>query len=392
MNTNVSTAHYGRGVRVPKKWLSIGEARVLLFSLGVFGGCAFEEDAPNIGDSQHLAATTYTLIDDLYLPCGSTAHWTRHPQTTFSIQLNTGDTIFVGSDTLIEYPMSEWAGNLNENPSTELACRPGSAPTDFSVLAETQGRTDQNLHNRDSPNLSDTHFNRAMYTATQDGTHYCDVIYYCGPVPAGNPDPDGQVVVRAGSTIFHHPINQFPGTNWKFSGDMFVTDTSGTTRIQTQTWNPGPDGLATAGFDELVVRWSPQVDDCLASDVDAGNPNAICLGGSYKGYDHDTYFRWRLGVSQYKINADNTATLCNTAVGAWSNSVVCTHDNHHCDINIYTTNFPILDTTACGGASAKRKFTVFADLKKDLVGSPYSDMRVHGGAGTNLMVYAHHLP
>ena len=98
-------------------------------------------------------STTIDLDDDLYLSCGPTAHWTRHPDTTFSIDLIDGDTIFVGSDTVIEYPMAEWAGDLIENPSTALSCRLGSPPTGYSVAGETQGRTNQNLHNRVNPNL-----------------------------------------------------------------------------------------------------------------------------------------------------------------------------------------------------------------------------------------------
>ena len=376
---------------IPGKSGSVRTALVVF--LATVGACALEPfgpEPPDIGDDQMHSSTIYDLNNDLVVDCAA-QNWTRKSGTTFAINLAANQTIFIGSDTLIEYPAENWGSDESiENAFAYLACRDGSVLGvpgwhDQPSNAEIQGRTNQNLHNVGSGNVSDTHFARAMYTAaggyTGVHTHYCWVSYACGPVPdpPQGSDPDGQVTVRAGSTIFHHTVDEFPGTNWQLATDDWITSTT-TDRIHTGTWNAG---LTTSGFDELVVRWSPQVDHCLSGD-------SFCQG--YYSSTDDTFFRWRLGVDQYRVNTDGSSTLCNSTVGAWSNAVVCTRYNHHCDINIYTTNFPISKTTACGGSSGPRRFTVYADMKKDLDGAPYADMRIHGGQATNLMVYAHHLP
>lgn len=340
----------------------------------VLSGCAIEWDEDELGHEQLAVLEQHVLQEPIVLDCGANER-AIDSDTIDYINLNAGDELLVGGDALIEYTDPPDAES-DELVQTWLACKPApinTGATAYPTASQVLSRTGQNVWQVVGyGNTSDAHGTRAVYTATVTDRHVCWLVYGCSTVDEADfpSDSHGSVTVQPGAALHNYSPNQYPGINVKTSSDVAITSTAGT-QVQVVTWNA--QGASQAD-DEVVVRWSPHVTTCLSNDD-------YCSGLA-KEPEHPGFY-WRISLWQY-----NSGTLCNTQTGVWSARVPCEEEDHHCDVRIFTTVFPIITGGTCGTTTAQRTFRAFASIAKASDGWPWSDLVVNGGTETNLTMYS----
>lgn len=299
--------------------------------------------------------------------------WAIDPNTKHTTYMREGDTLWVSGVTSVEYQPLSYVYS-KELIETYLMCGHNSQPTtnlgDYSKVQSTSGVNHWKIQGEGS-RVNTTHNVRAMYTAKQEGSHTCWMIYSCAP-KSGDP----VVFKKSNSYLKYYSVNQYPGINWKPEGDHLVNSTATHTPAGSKIWDAG---ASTKSDTEVVVNWLPRLTNCESGDSQCG-PN-------FDGWNADTYFDWRIVVYQYNGNE-----VCNKDFGSWNKKKILKHHDHHSDFSFYSDSFPIVTGNGsqgyCGTNMAHRKFKVYTQIRKTY--DHLSDVMVHNShtGRSNYMIYS----
>jgi hypothetical protein len=354
----------------------------------LLGACVADEE-PDYSSEEQAVRYDNVLAQDLPLYCGDNtqvAESITSSQTKFNVSMCPGDTVWVSGAATIEYSYDD-ANYSKVFVETQLACKAGTTTTNNPAGGDVHSRSGMNHWKRVpyGSRITATHNTRAVFTAPAgtpcNQTYTCWLVYSCKP----KTPPGDSLTIKAGTTLTHYDVNQYPGINWKPSSGHIVDSTTAVAPGGSQLWDAG---TSTASDTEVVAAWLPRLTACVPGDEDPVPPNNTpgeCVDATQL-YEEDTYFDWRFWIYQYADGA-----LCNTTIGAWNPNVKINWNDHHHDITLYSMVAPIVTGAGnfadCGDDATSRSFRVYPYIRKT-IDAGYSDIMVHTGSSTNLFIYS----